>query len=146
MRIDDGLAPVEFLEYRREHRITEPLVAVACEQCDAVGLEHIEAVLDLAQAAVDVRHRQCGEYAEAAGVISNQTRRVVVAFAGQTHCVRGVKEGIARRRDRSHGRGYAGAIHVFQRLRSGPTSHCAEALGAQRLNQTRRREAGRGHQ
>ena len=51
MNINHGLAAIEFLEHRRVQGIAEPFVAVIGLQPDAIRLERIEGVLDLAQAA-----------------------------------------------------------------------------------------------
>src|ERR1700692_4257340 len=48
MRIDDGLAPVELFVYGREDRIAGPLIAVTRPQADAVGLECVGRVFNLA--------------------------------------------------------------------------------------------------
>ena len=48
---DDRLAPIELVHHRRKGGIAEPFVAVAREQPDAVGLERVERIVDLAQAA-----------------------------------------------------------------------------------------------
>ncbi len=83
MGIDHGLAAIEFLEHRHESGIAEIFVAVAGEQPDAVGLEHVERIFDFAQAAFGVGQRYGGEQAELAGIILAQLRAVVVAFARQ---------------------------------------------------------------
>ncbi len=74
MGVNHRLAPVELLEHRHEGRIAEIFAAVAGEQADAVGLEHVERVLDLAQAAFGIGQRNGGEQAEAAGMIAAQLR------------------------------------------------------------------------
>jgi hypothetical protein len=42
MHIDNGLAPIQLVEHRREPRIPEPGIAVAREQTEAVRVQRIE--------------------------------------------------------------------------------------------------------
>src|ERR1700674_1383452 len=120
MCINHSPAPVEFLENRSEKRIAEPFVAVAREHANALGLEYIEAVLDLAQAAFDIRQRQRDEDAEAARMIRSQARRLVVAATRETPGYRVIPEPHTRRRYRRDRRGYAGPVHVFDGFSSRP--------------------------
>ena len=53
MRIDQRLAAVEFLHDRQEQGVAEPFVAVARHQGDAVGLQRIERIFDLALGGID---------------------------------------------------------------------------------------------
>src|SRR6202790_5686152 len=84
MSVNDCAAPVEFVENRIETRIAEPFGLVTRVHGHAVSLESIEAVLDLLQTSVDVRHRQVDEHAKAALVIGNQACRFLVGTTGQT--------------------------------------------------------------
>ena len=54
MEIDDRFAPVELVEDRRIGGIARPGLAVAGQQADAVELQHVERIFDLAQAALDI--------------------------------------------------------------------------------------------
>ena len=137
MGVDDSIAPVEFLEDRVERGIAQPFVAVACEQADAVRLERIEAVFDLAEAGVNVRKRQCGEYTETARMIRGQSRRVLVAFAAKPDRRRRIVKGVSRRRDRTDTCGHARPVHILETPRGSPVRRSArETLGAQCLEQT----------
>src|ERR1700730_2140702 len=71
MRIDDGLAAVELFVYGREDRIAGPLIAVTRPQADAVGLERVEGIFDLAQTSVCVGQRDRRKMSETPGIISN---------------------------------------------------------------------------
>src|SRR5262249_17623686 len=64
--IDHGLAPIELLVDRGKRRIAEILVLVTGQQADAVGVERVEGVLDLLEAALRVRRRDDGKKTEAA--------------------------------------------------------------------------------
>ena len=94
------LAAVQLLHHRLEGGIAQPFVAIAGEQDDAVGLERVEAVLDLAQAAFDVGQRQRREHAEAAGMIGGELGRIVVALARDAAALRVVADPDAGRGDR----------------------------------------------
>ena len=83
MHVDHRLAAVEAGEHRGKGGVSEPLVAIARHQPDAVGLEHIEGIFDLLEAAFGVGQRQRGEQAEAPGVIRDKTRQIFVAAARQ---------------------------------------------------------------
>ncbi len=104
MEVGDRLAPVQFGKHRREHRVARPLVAVARHEADAVRLEHVQRVLDLAQGAFHVRHRHGREQAEAPRMRARHLGTVVVADA--RHLARRFRlaEPDAWRRDRQHGR------------------------------------------
>src|SRR6201991_284845 len=47
MHVDDGLAPVQFLEHWLLSRIAEPFVAVTALQADPVGFQAVESIFDL---------------------------------------------------------------------------------------------------
>src|SRR6476660_5204680 len=70
MHIDDGLAPVEFLEHWLVSRIAEPFVAVTALQADAVGFQGVEGVFDLLESGIDLQHRQRREQAEATRMVA----------------------------------------------------------------------------
>ena len=110
------LAAVQFLHHRLEGGIAQPFVAIAGEQDDAVGLEHVEAVFDLAQAAFDVGQRQRREHAEAAGMVGGELRRIVVAVARDAAALRVVADPDAGRGDRGDRGRDAGLVHVGERL------------------------------
>ncbi len=50
---DHRLAPIELREHRVEHGVAEPVVTVAGEDADPVGVQHVEGVLELAQASAN---------------------------------------------------------------------------------------------
>ena len=83
MEIDHRLAPVEFVEHRREGFVARPLVVVVGHQRDAVDLEHVEGIFDFAQAAFGIGQRKSREVAEAALVVALDPRTGLVAFACQ---------------------------------------------------------------
>jgi hypothetical protein len=67
----------------REVRTAEPFVSllvvrVVGQHSDAIGLEGIEAVFDLAQTGVGI-----AKLSEAVGVIRSELRRILIAVAGQ---------------------------------------------------------------
>ena len=80
MKEDDCLAPVQFAHHRLERRVAGIFSLIARHHAHAIGLERVLAVFDLAEAAIDVRQRNGGEHAEAAGMIRHEARAVVVAF------------------------------------------------------------------
>ena len=110
------LAAVQFLHHRLEGGIAQPFVAIAGEQHDAVGLERVEAVFELAQAGFDVGQRQRREHAEAAGMVGGELRRIVVALARDAAALRVVADPDAGRGDRGDRGGDAGLVHVGERL------------------------------
>ena len=139
MRVHDGLPAVQLLHDGGERRIAEPLVAVAREQGDTVGLERVERVRDLVQRALDVGHRHGGEHAETALGIRGQLRRVVIALARQLPGARVVQEAHGRRRDGRQGRRHAGLVHVGQRLLRRPVAHRARNVPGGKRGDVRRR-------
>ena len=120
MGVDHGLAPVELGHHRLERGIAEPLVAVAREQADAVGLERIESIFDLAQARFNIRERQRCEHAEAARIVDHEARCKVVALARDPAALRVIADPDTGRGDRRDGRGDAGAVHVLNRFLDRP--------------------------
>src|SRR5213594_4376936 len=58
VRIDDGLAAVEFIENRLERFVAEPLISPVAQQANAFGFERVEGVFDLAQTGVHIRKGQ----------------------------------------------------------------------------------------
>ncbi len=131
------LAAVQFLHHRLEGGIAQPFVAVAGEQDDAVGLEHVEAIFELAQAAFDVGQRQRREHAEAAGMVGGELRRIVVAVARDAAALRVVADPDAGRGDRGDRGRDAGLVHVGERLLRRPgdrrrlqqRAHLVDVLG-----------------
>ena len=71
----------ELVEHRREGVVAGILVDVVRRQRDAVGVERVEGIFDLAQAAVGVRQRQRREMAEPALVVPLHLGGGLVAFA-----------------------------------------------------------------
>ena len=116
MRIDDGLAAVEFLEDRRERRIAEIFAVIGAQQPDAVGFERIERIGDFRKAAFGIGQRDDGEQAIAAGIIADRLGGVIVPHPRQPAAGGDVAEpgaGRAHRNDR--GRDAVG-VHLFERL------------------------------
>ena len=74
MDVDDGSASIELLHHGIEAGISEPAIAIARHEHDAVCMELIEGVFDLAQSAIDVRKRERGEEPESLGMNSVQSR------------------------------------------------------------------------
>ena len=99
MHVDHGLPAVELGHHRRKGRIAEPLVAIAREEPDAVGLQRIERVADLFETALDVGQRQAGEKTEAPAVIKRHPRAVLVALAVELEAQLGRDDGEAWRGD-----------------------------------------------
>ncbi len=114
MGVDHGLAPVELVEHRGQHLVAEPVVAVARQHVDAVGLERIEGARDLLQRRVDVRQRQGREQAEAAGIVGREPRHVVVVLAAKGD--ERLALDLARDRRRVDGERDAGLVHVGDRV------------------------------
>src|SRR5260370_17648249 len=83
MQIDEGLAPVEFLEHWLVSRIAEPFVAVTALQADPIGFQGVEGVFDLLESGIDLQHRQRREQAEATRMVSHHFGRVFIARAGE---------------------------------------------------------------
>ena len=79
MGVDHRFAARELFEHGIESRIAEPLIAIAGEEHDAVGFQHIETVFDLLEAGIDIRQRQVDEHAEALGMVGDQLGCVIVA-------------------------------------------------------------------
>lgn len=65
VRIDNRLAPVQFIENGSQGFVAQPFVAVAGQHGDAVRFERVEGVFDFPQTAFDVGHGQRREQAEA---------------------------------------------------------------------------------
>ena len=81
MNKDDGFAPVQFAPDRREDRVAGIFIANAAEDADAIRVQRVEGVLDFAQRAVDVRHRDGGEQPEPPGMVDHHLRDEVVHAA-----------------------------------------------------------------
>ena len=118
--INHRLAAVELFHHRVEGRVSEPFVAVARHQADAVGAQRVEGVADFLQAAVDVGQRERSEDAEAARMIACQCGCVVVAFAREPARRIAVAEPHARRGDRRDGGRDPRLVHVVERLLHAP--------------------------
>jgi len=65
MHVDDGLAPVQFLEHWLVSRISEPFVSIVTLQTDPVRFQGVESLFDLFESDIDIQHRQGCEQAEA---------------------------------------------------------------------------------
>ena len=141
MGVDRGLAAVELLPDRSEGGVAEPLVAVARHDADAVDLQRVEGVGDFLQALVDVRQRQHGEGAEAAGMIGLQFLGVLVRFARDAdRRVLAERRHLRRGRRQDRGRD-AALVHVFEHLLRRPVRQ-REILAADHVHRV---EPGRRH-
>jgi hypothetical protein len=112
MGVDHRLAAIELVEHRGEDLVAEPVILVAGDEMHAVAFEDIESVFDLFQRTVDIGQRQAGKMPEAAGIISHQSRHIVVVLAriGAARlalCLLGQGRGIDGERD-------AGLVHVLE--------------------------------
>ena len=136
MDVDERLAPVELLEHRIEARIADPFIVIARHELDPVGLQHVERIGDLAQAALDIGHRQRREQSEAAGMIAHHLRRVIVAERARA-C------DSARYRDAAAPA--ARATGWRSSRRAGPSPRwCARGSSSSRRERRRSRAASRG--
>ena len=64
MHEHDRIALAEILRHRLVCTITQPFVIVTCHMSDAIDLQYIKRILDLAQAALSVGERYYCKYAE----------------------------------------------------------------------------------
>src|SRR5262249_40376968 len=55
--VDDGFAAIEFVEYRLEGWIAQPLVRKIAQQSDTGSLQGIKGIFDFAQAGIDIGKR-----------------------------------------------------------------------------------------
>ncbi len=115
----DRLAPVQFGEHRIERGLARPAVDIAREDADAVGAE-LRAVLDLGERAVEVRQRDRGEEAEAAGMGALHPGHELVAVAREHAGVGVVAPPDAGRRDRAQGCRDAVLVHRRKRALGRP--------------------------
>lgn len=83
MEINDCPTAVELIEHCTKTSVTGPLVPITGHQADAVRLEYVKRMFDLSQGAVRIRKRNCGEETESFGIVFDELRRVVIAFARQ---------------------------------------------------------------
>src|SRR5262249_59009199 len=119
-RIRYCLAPTQLLQYRLECRIAEKFPLVIGHHADAVHLERVERVLDLAQGSLNVRKRHGREHPESARMVGDKFGAELIGFAGELS--RGVEitkehTGLANRQYRSY---HPALIHIFDRLRHRP--------------------------
>src|SRR6185437_3853645 len=132
MGIDKGFAAMELLEQREVMRIAEPPIAHIGHERDAVGLQRIERVFRLAQAALDIEDRHRGEKPETAAMIGRlaghelvplpRHRAIARLIAGTPH--RGT---IRHRQDR---RSDTALVHILKRDRRGPALDSRRAADA----------------
>ena len=115
MREGNGAAAIELGHDRLERRIAQPLVAIAGEQRDAVRLELVEPVFDLAQARLDMRQRHRHERPEPTRMVGRKLRRIVVGIPRKAAALLVIADPHARRRHRRDGGGDGGAVHVLER-------------------------------
>jgi len=116
----------------------------AVDYTDAVGLERVEGEGDLLEALVDIRQRQHGEQAEAAGMIGHQLLGVFVRLAREAGGrLRVAGEEIELRRGRrADRRGGAALVHVVERFLHRPVveRRIAEVGLLHRVEPGRRRD------
>ncbi len=127
MGIDHRLAPIELVEDRVIVGIAEPFIADAGHQIDAVGLQHVIGVLDLAKGALDVEDRQHRELAEPARMVASELGDVIVPFPSQAARVFLVRPNAYGVRQRDDGRAHAALFHVIDRLVERPAPGGAAA-------------------
>src|SRR5215471_21452948 len=83
MRIHHGLASIQLLRHRLECGVAEELTLVIGHQADALHLEVIERVLDLAKGTVNIRKRHGREHPEPARMVGNDLGAELVGLAGE---------------------------------------------------------------
>jgi len=82
MRVDHGLR--RFSSHDRcEGGIAEEFAFIVGHHADAVGLQRVERVFDLAKRALDIRQRHRAEQAEAARILGDEARAEVVGLTRQ---------------------------------------------------------------
>ena len=57
VRVNDSIAPVEFVEDGIKLFVAQPGVVVTSQERYAIDFQRVVGILDLAQSAVDIRHR-----------------------------------------------------------------------------------------
>jgi hypothetical protein len=124
------------------NKIAEPFVVVARHQGDAIRLQRVERVFDLAQTAFGIPQRQHREIAEPSGMIHDQLGRIFVRLAAQPSRHIRLHRVDTGRGDRQHRGGSAGLVHVGKRFLDGPAPHqaFAKAQVLRRRDVTRRRK------
>jgi hypothetical protein len=132
MHKDHGLSPVEFFENGSKGGIAEPFVAIARQQGDAVGLQRVERILDLAQRAFGVRQGNCGKQAEPAGVFAQEIGTIVVHPPRELICFLCIAEPYPGRRQRQDSGCNAMRIHRIERLLWAPFEPGAADFAAAR--------------
>src|ERR1017187_7935724 len=152
---DHRFAPVEFIEYRPEYRVPQPvMLLIARKYTDTVGMERVQSVLDLAEAGVNNRKRQQGEESEAALVVRHHLRGEIVHVATEKARFFRVSEPCARRSDRENSSSYVVPVQVLNNFgwrillpvfrggspRGTETSHRVVYFGGYRLGVARRSE------
>ena len=124
MDVDHRLAAIQLLPQRREGRIAEPELVVARLDADAVGLQRIERVFGLFEAAIDIGQRQRREQAETAGMILAEALHIVVPLPRGFARLLGVGDLPARSGGDEAGRN-AVAILLVDRARRAPLGRAA---------------------
>ncbi len=136
MNEDQGLASVEFVEHRCESRIAGIRAVAVGHQLDAGRSEHIEGIIDLGEARVDIGQRKDREHPEAARMIAPKLCRIFVAAARQRLRFLDVAEPETRRPERGDGPADAVAVHHVERNARRPGRRAAaEALRAEAVSQ-----------
>src|ERR1019366_3473870 len=104
---DHRFAPVEFIEYRPEYRVPQPvMLLIARKYTDTVGMERVQCVRDLAESVVNMRKRQQGKEPEAALEVRHHPRAEVVHVATESARFFRVSEPCARRSIRDNSCSY----------------------------------------
>src|SRR5262249_17120347 len=116
---------------------TRPFVAVVRHQADAIGLENVERVRDLAQAAFDIWQRKRGEEAEPGWMVAHELCGVFVAAARDTTRGLHVAEPDARIGNRYHRRIDAMLIHLAECALRRPLGNQSRTTGGGAENRPR---------
>ncbi len=88
---------MQLVEDRRKGGLAEIFPRIVGMQPDAVGLEHVEGMLDLLEAAVDVGRREHREEAEAGAMVAHDSGGIFVPGAHDLTRGGGIAEPGARR-------------------------------------------------
>src|SRR5688572_3531506 len=89
---DDRLASVELIEDRCELRQSRRHCVVARHDSNSVGFQRVQCILDLAQAAVDIRERKGSKESETSRMVPAHAGSVFIHFAGNSPSVSHIAE------------------------------------------------------
>ena len=135
MHEHDRIVGVERLHDRIEMGIPQELLAVACEQADAMVLERAERMIDLGNRLAQVPHRHHRERTEALGPARAKLARILVAAPRQRGGLGGIAELHARLRERGQRELDAILVHQLERALGRPLGVAADrGPGTGRVN------------